>query len=51
MLNRRLYNEFKERTVLKDTGDSANLEVVLEETIKTKAVNSVILILTQVLKG
>ena len=41
----------KERAPLKDTGDSANLEVVVEETLKTKAVNSVILILTQFLRG
>ena len=40
----------KERAVLKDTGDSADLEEVVEETIRTKALNSVILVLTQILR-
>ena len=41
----------KERTVLKDTGNNADLEEVVKETIRTIAVKSVILVLTQIMKG
>ena len=36
------------RAVQKDTGDSADLEEVVKETTRTKAVNSGILVLTQI---